>query len=169
MHFFESLDQLYVPVVESIGPNFRVGNGTTWSNGPLDPFFVKRYNGLASYDHVANELYYGGGTVSPGETTLRKITAAGVISQLTTSGATIGLTQTYMVADPSTGKPILFNRIDQTVKLWTGSSWTTVGTMPSGSYNSNARMFAVALRGFSGSVFMIVNGNSHEAYLYRRV
>jgi hypothetical protein len=145
------------------GMRALVGGGSAWTSMGTAAGSVRGRNGLSAYNHLTDEMYYGGGFSS---TALRKVNSTGTVTQLAATGPTMFSTQSWMVPDPQTGLPVVFGTNGQ-VHAWTGSAWTQLSTtFPAGAY-ANSRTFGVSLRGISGSVFMFVNA-ANGVYLYRR-
>jgi hypothetical protein len=141
------------------------GGGSAWSalgSGDTNVPAPDR-GGLSAYDHINNELYVCGGRDLP--TSLRKVSAAGAVTVLSSSSPPAFTAQAVMLPDPQTGLPVVF-MYSGAVAAWTGAAWSTLPTTyPMGGAHGQ---FGVSLTGFAGrSVFMFVN-SVNTVYLYRR-
>jgi hypothetical protein len=139
------------------------------------------YNGVAAYNQNSNVMIYGGGNSNDQKIARYNSNATPTTLTDLPAGAKLGIYRGFPVADPASGKFMLFTG-DSVLRVWdidptgsgtytqmTDSRWIPPGDVHNAAGATNATCNVVLLRNY-GVVWVISNdsnGNLQSAYLYR--
>jgi len=141
-----------------------VANTTLMIDGGKPQLSTASYHNFASYNPADKVVYFGGGN---GSKNVYKFDAQRRVSQIANSPVSIGINSAITLADPSSGKQLVFSN-DGSIYAYNSqaNSWSGAGTHPVMSHALDWRV-ATPISTHGVIMFMTWRFSSSKVLLYR--